>query len=185
MNDNHIFKDTFSPWRYPSNWWKNIQSFFRHIKFSIQRLRLGYSDWDTYDTSYYIDNCLIGMLTTLKEKPGYPCDYDTKEDWDAVLDEIIGALKEAVRTQYVFNMELNDEIHQNWEKASDYINTHKMRIENPDGSILHKYPDEVPQWVDEAKQAYFNWAQNEYKYHQECVEKAYALLAKYHDNLWW
>lgn len=73
----------YSPWRYPSNWWRNIKQFFRHFRWAWQRITKGFCDYDCFDLDQYYLALLPVTLRHLADNThGYP-EGMTYEDWQA------------------------------------------------------------------------------------------------------
>ena len=88
---NNIFKQYYSPWRYPSNWIKNIRLFFRRYKWAYQRAKRGFADCDAWNMDGWILNLFHDSLSYLADNHyGYPGndEYPTDEAWTAQLKEL-------------------------------------------------------------------------------------------------
>ena len=67
-----------------------FKRFFKRIKFSIQRIKYGFCDWDIWDLDTYISTMIPDALRKLsKDTIGYPSDLaiDDFENEDAVMDK--------------------------------------------------------------------------------------------------
>ena len=67
-----------------------FKSLFRKIKYSIQRIKYGFCDWDTWDLDTYLSTMIPEALRKLaRDTNGYPADFaiDDFEDEDAVMDK--------------------------------------------------------------------------------------------------
>lgn len=77
-----------------------------NIKYSVQRIRRGWCDRDTFDIDMWFLNIFPEMLTYFKEKAlGYPAYYIydkemTEDEWDDILDEMIKCFKKAGYTKH-------------------------------------------------------------------------------------
>lgn len=61
----------------------------RKIKFFLQRLIRGWDDSDTWSLDYTLCNWLLPRFIRFRElNQGWPCQFETAEEWEAVLDKI-------------------------------------------------------------------------------------------------
>ena len=65
MNELNVFNNSWSPWKYPSNWIRNARVFFRQFKWAYQRITRGYSDPDIWDFDTYLANLMSGDIEHL------------------------------------------------------------------------------------------------------------------------
>lgn len=139
-----------------------VKLFFRDVKYSIQRIKYGWCESDTWGIDYWFLNVVPDMLLYLKNnKHGYPISFDengeqilnSEEEWDKVLDEII----------YLFH-----------ESSEDYC------------SIKNRYNSELANgFADENKKHL--WIQEEKNlgnYREQCKNQAFELFSKYFYDLW-
>ena len=77
---------------------KNIfQSFFRKIKYSIQRIKYGYCDYDTWNFDYYFSSIIPSALRKFAdETTAYPDEFkiDDFEDDESACDKWKNQLRE-------------------------------------------------------------------------------------------
>ena len=64
--NNNVFKQYYCPWRYPSNWIKNIRLFFRRYKWAYQRAKRGYADCDIWNFDSYLEKIISKGLRELE-----------------------------------------------------------------------------------------------------------------------
>ena len=99
MNDLNVFKQSYCPWEYPSNWIRNIKLFFRQFKWAYQRITRGYCDSDVWDLDTHLNMYLAQTIESLaKNSISYPGteEFPTPESWTNYLMEIVNRLKYAV-----------------------------------------------------------------------------------------
>lgn len=80
------FKTYYCPWRYPSNWIKNIKSFLYNFKYAYQRIIRGYSDYDIWDLDSYFTNTISNAMEDFVELnksglSGYPAHLNNCDEW--------------------------------------------------------------------------------------------------------
>ena len=61
----NVLKRWYLPWRYPSNWLKNIRHFFKSWKWAYQRVVRGYADCDVWNLDLYYSSIITGTLRKL------------------------------------------------------------------------------------------------------------------------
>lgn len=69
---------------------RNIKIFFRSLKWSVQRIKRGYSDCDVWDFDQYITRVLAdGLMQLALTAHGYPGsgEYSTMDSWEQALIE--------------------------------------------------------------------------------------------------
>jgi hypothetical protein len=70
--------------------YENIDYFVRTIIWYFQRASKGYADCDVWGFSDYLSQIICNGLRQLKEySHGYPCDLNSSEEWDDILQTII------------------------------------------------------------------------------------------------
>ncbi len=68
----------------------NPKEYYRRVKHFIQRGRRGYSDEDVWGLHYHLSEVLYRSLTDLRNNiHSYPLDFQSSDEWKAVLDEMI------------------------------------------------------------------------------------------------
>lgn len=78
-------------WRY----WLNPVSYWRWMKWYVQRARRGYSDHDIWGLCDYLSEMIPNALEALKhDSMGHPGDL-TPEEWDTKLDEMVAGFRAA------------------------------------------------------------------------------------------
>ena len=88
---NNVFKQLYSPWRYLSNWIRNIRLFFRRYKWAYQRAKRGYADCDIWDMDSWLLTLFHDSLNHLADNHcGWPGNEDFPEDenWTKYLKEM-------------------------------------------------------------------------------------------------
>ena len=144
-------------------------NFRKKRKWKKQRIEQGFCDADTFDLSDYWIELMIESLKRFKEvNDGYPCSM-IKEDWDAILNEILMNLdiaKNGIPNQY--EAEYDEYLHSLSLIKQDIHEISKSN--NLDDSIRDKY------WKEQNRIMY------EQKNH---LSHAFDLITKYYFNLWW
>lgn len=88
FNGRNVFTLFPYSWKYPSCWWKNIESFFRGFKYTYQRATKGYCDYDLFSISDWFLEVFPNMLKEFSEGThSYPYDMEEKE-WGKYLVEM-------------------------------------------------------------------------------------------------
>ena len=80
----NVFKQIYSPWKYPSNWIRNIKLFFRRYKWAYQRATRGYCDYDIWELYPFYSNLFSATLNQLANTAqGWPGDetFPNYKDW--------------------------------------------------------------------------------------------------------
>ena len=92
----NVFKMcSYSPWKYPPNWWRNIKQFFRHFKWGWQRATKGYCEYDLFAFDEYYLNLIANTLHEFANKTqGYPGTYETFEKWQQHIHDLGDEFKE-------------------------------------------------------------------------------------------
>ena len=99
MNVLNVFNQSYSPWKYPSNWIRNGRLFFRQFKWAFQRVTRGFCDTDVWDLDSHLTEYLAQTIEYLaKTSISYPGtkEFPTPESWTNYLMEIVNKLKYAV-----------------------------------------------------------------------------------------
>ena len=77
-------------------------------KYVQQRLERGFDDSETWSLDYTIASFILPRLKRFKEVTnGYPANFETFEEWIAVIDKIIKAFENKVNSD---NLEWTEEI---------------------------------------------------------------------------
>jgi len=71
----------------------NIHYWVRcHFKYPYQRIKYGFADNDVWGLNSYLTDVIIGSVTKLRSNPmGHPCQFNSLQEWQTELDEIIKA----------------------------------------------------------------------------------------------
>lgn len=96
MNKLNVFNTFYSPWRYPSNWIRNMRTFFRQFKWAYQRITRGYCDFDYWDLDSYLSRLMADSIEALANNGhGYPGtkEFPTYESWQKYLLDITAKLR--------------------------------------------------------------------------------------------
>ena len=135
---NNVFKQLYSPWRYPSNWIGNIRLFFRRYKWAYQRAKRGYADCDIWDMDSWLLTLFHDSLNHLADNHwGYPGndEFPDDESWTKYLKEM--ALK-------FYNANESNEAYPTPEadKWWEWIKEHDKNIDNPYSETMFKEGNE-------------------------------------------
>lgn len=161
-----------SVFNYPWNWkswrgfWRNLAYFFASLRPAYHRATKGYCRMDTWNADSTICTYLIKVLTEYRNVTnGYPGneDFPTFEAWIAYIDEIIDLL---IYSEQETDL-MNDYYHE-WEQRCCGVPKNKWTDEMHD--ILQRYISEN-QTLYEAQKA--------------AREKAFAMLGKHLNHIWW
>lgn len=147
MKDTNVFNHIICPWRYPSNWFKNIRAIGRGIKWSYQRITKGYCDKDVWGLDDAILNYLYGTLKQLsKDSSGWPDgDFKEPEDWSKFLDELADYFYRANLWNDSYTNEYKEDFYNEIDKLED-INKEK------DPVLVKKYFDREKEIYDLKRQ---------------------------------
>lgn len=141
---NNVFKQLYSPWRYPSNWPRNIRLFFRRYKWAYQRASRGYADCDLWDMSDWLLQLFTDSLNDFADNHmGYPGDeeFDTDEKWTEYLKEMAQLFYQAQESNQYYSTPIAEE----WDK---WITEHPIQFDE-NGKIVR--PD-FPKWKEFLKE---------------------------------
>ena len=141
MNNLNIFNHLWCPWRYPSNWIRNIRMFFRSFKWGYQRVTRGYADYDWWNWDMWMTELMAQSLKTMANKTiGYPGndEFPTYESWIEYLNKIVNLL------QYSLS-ELPNEYEEAWLKILETKKTFEEKFNGKrtpeEEEIINKYLD--------------------------------------------
>ena len=119
--------------RYPLlTWYKYISWFFRNIKYSVQRIRRGYSDHDLYDLNSYLATLLAESLSDFAQTTiSIPTEYDENIDlWRNVVRATADSF--AAYDKY--------DNHESMDSFLSYLQTKKM--------LAERYPDKSEEEIE-------------------------------------
>ena len=167
MNKLNVFNTQWCPWKYPSNWPRNIRLFFRQFKWAYQRITRGFCDFDVWDMDIYLSQLIADEVKHLADTThSYPgtTEFPTYESWKAYLYKISELLHYSLG-------ELPNEYEEAWmkkwkNKGLDFINGPNTPEEE---EITNKYLDK--EMVNE-------------KLKNEAQDKALNMLFQVYRNLW-
>lgn len=168
MNNLNVFNTHWSPWKYPSNWARNIRVFFRQFKWAYQRATRGFCDYDYWDLDIYLSELMAQSIKELAEKThSYPGteEFPTYESWRDYLYKIADLLR------YSLNEDMPNEFEEAW----------LATWENKDiyDAINNKSPEEreiTNKYLDK-------------EYENECLKRkaqneALDMIKHVYNNLW-
>jgi hypothetical protein len=133
---NNVFKQLYSPWRYPSNWIGNIRLFFRRYKWAYQRAKRGYADCDIWDMDSWLLTLFHDSLNHLADNHcGWPGneDFPEDEDWTKYLKEMAQLFYQAQESNEYYPTPEGDkwsawlDEHPNGNWVDDMINDKPMK----------------------------------------------------------
>lgn len=118
-----VFNTDWCPWKYLSNWPRNVRLFFRQFKWAYQRVTRGFCDFDTWDLDTYFSMFLADSIKHLADNThSYPGteEFPTYESWHDYLYKISDLLNYSLG-------ELPNEYEEAWlkkweNKGLDFIN---------------------------------------------------------------
>lgn len=91
------------PWRYKvkvyiRRFFNRVKDNLYKVKWGLQRMFRGYDDPLLWNLSSYITRYLLLGLRSMREHgSGYPMGFDSPEEWNAILDEMITGFEAAER----------------------------------------------------------------------------------------
>lgn len=134
MKDTNVFNHIICPWRYFSNWLKNIKTIGRGIKWSYQRITKGYCDRDTWNLDRSICDYLYGTLKQLSATShSWPDNkFKTFEEWHDYLSKMADFF-------YKANLENNYYKNEYEEKYLNGFYTEGNNFLNKDTDLTKKY----------------------------------------------
>lgn len=153
-------------WKTWRGFWKNLIYFFKCLRPAYHRATKGYCRMDTWNADSTITTYLIKVLTEYRNVTnGYPGneDFPTFESWIAYIDEIIDLLVYCEKE----TDQMNDYYH-DWEKEC---------CDTPRS-----------EWTDRQRFIYEHYlAENQtlYEAQKAAREKAFAMLGKHLNHIWW
>ena len=165
---NNVFKQYYCPWRYPSNWIKNIRLFFRRYKWAYQRATRGYADCDIWDMDSWILNLFHDSLNHLADNHmGYPGDdrYPTDEEWTTQLKDLAQLFYQANESNDYYPTPVADKWYE-WRKehqatwVDEVINGMTLQRYNQEESPYDKAMIEEANRNDKMRDADFHRAWN-------------------------
>ena len=154
---------SWKPWR---GFWKNLAYFFKCLRPAYHRATKGYCRMDTWDADTTICTYLIKVLTEYRNVTnGYPGteDFPTFESWIAYIDEIIDLL-----VYYLTERDTLNDYYQPW--LNECCNIPRS------------------EWNDKQEDIYARYvAENQalYEAQKTAREKAFAMLGKHLNHIWW
>lgn len=107
MNSLNVFNNCFSPWRYPSNWFRNIKCFGKCLKYCYQRITRGYCNSDVWDLdSTYLDLFHATLKDLANNTHSWPDRlFKTPEEWTQYLHETADCFYRANEWNYYYKNE--------------------------------------------------------------------------------
>ena len=104
----------------------NIPYYLRHVKWSYQRVRYGFSDKDLWSFDHYLSNVIVRGLTRLKSlQHGYPTSCKSECEWYDIMEDIIYTFE--INKQIVDNLDIPSDIdkeryERGWKLFREYYN---------------------------------------------------------------
>jgi hypothetical protein len=86
-----IFKRCFDwPARY---WYKNIKRIPLYFKLMHHLVKYGYDEYAHWETfNWFIDTMKPILMSYITDASGYPCEFETPEEWHKILNHMIELL---------------------------------------------------------------------------------------------
>lgn len=162
---------------------KNIKLFFRHIKWSWQRVHRGYSDYDIGDIDFWFNAVVPDMLLDFRNHmDGYPMRLqhefheEHKEEIGMPYEDLLVSISRSDPLGKEWDERMNEECRKRWRNIIDEM---RFMFLEANEDTCTKYPrskmdhDEYLQKDDEI---------NEYR--ADCRKKAFALFCEWFEYLW-
>lgn len=114
MNKLNVFNNSYSPWKYISNWPGNTRLFFRQFKWAYQRITRGFCDLDYWDLDHYLAELMAQSIKVLADEThGFPGteEFPTYESWRDYLYEIVKKLR------FSLNEDMYNQYEESWLKT--------------------------------------------------------------------
>ena len=177
-----------------------IRQFWNDIRYSFQRIKYGYCDYDLWNMDYWFLDIVPRMLEEHKIiRHGSPIvnEADTGNDealtqaWDEILDRMIFLFREAsdetctranpYEAEY---SRIHDEFTQKYGLLGENLMTDEERetARNGGGYRAH-FPDELPEYKD-ISDKYFAEVRKIAEYRVKCKDEAFDLFVKWFHSLW-
>ena len=139
MNKLNVFNHDWYPWKYPSNWFKNVKYFFRQCKWAYQRATRGYCDYDCWDLDSHLTHLMAQSIKDLADNThGYPGtdEFPTYESWKRYLYKIV----------YLLNYSLQEDMYnpytEVWEGTWENKSLEDINKRTPEEEeIVHQFLD--------------------------------------------
>lgn len=151
--------------------WELIFHYGRDLKCAWERARKGYCFRDLWNIDLWFIQLMPQMLQEFKKNMhGYPTCFETSEEWEKVLDNMIFCFNEAneetcsLQNEYDYNCDF------------DFIPT-----ENNFSELSIIYPTEKD---EQNSKLYYEKECELEKYREEKLHEGLQLFAKYFHNLW-
>lgn len=166
---------------------KKLRLFFQDLKFCVQRIRKGYCDRDLWSIDYWFLNQFPTMLEEFKKNThGYPSQFNTPEEWDAVLDEMIHLFKEAHSDTCSRINPYGEEHHIASEEFTKKYGFLGEKLRTPDEIERNKKEhvhtmhtmSELPEYA-EIDEKYYNASREIDDYRDDCLDKALSMFTEY------
>ena len=167
FNGRNVFTLYPYSWKYPSCWWKNIESFFRGFKYTYQRATKGYCDYDLFSISDWFLEVFPNMLKEFADETySHPYDMDEKE-WGKYLIEMrehfLNACKEYENSSPEARKEF-DELYKDF-SAAEYF-------KNPELYNTKERKEKIKEYYKKVKE-YDNYKQEELKKGMDMFQKRF------------
>lgn len=184
-----------------------IKHFGKCIKWSIQRIKKGYCDYDVWETFSFLQTIIPDMLQTLKDtrmgSPGYLGENYTNEEgilvndtcheeWDKILDRIIFLWRETDEESCSKKNQYDEEYTKAFDEFTKKYGVFGCRLQTENeleenkkrggGGIIH-FMDELPEYK-EISRKYFEEEKRLEEYRRFCKDEAFDLLKQYFFDLW-
>ena len=162
---------------------KNVKLFFRHIKWSWQRIHRGYSDYDVGDIDIWFNLIIPDMLLDFKNNAeGYPMrlQYEFyekhKEEIGMSYEDFLASISEFSPTHNEWS-ELMEE--QCRKRGGDIIDEMRFLFLESNENTCTKYP-----YYEMNSYEYSRKYDEICNYRRECRRKAFDLFCEWFECLW-
>lgn len=153
-------------------WWYRLSPsyVFRQLKWALQRVTRGFSDYDVYDLDHYYMELFQQSIEHLRtHKNGYP-DGMSEEGWDAYLKEIVEHCRMALSNDY-FNA-YEEEYSKTCHLCFEYSEDRRYRISKTDP----EYEELRQNWLNRGKEINTEKAMHR--------DKALDMIKAHFSDLW-
>lgn len=164
-----------------------ILNWCRDIKCAWQRATKGYCYRDLWNIDSWFLRLMCDMIPDYKKnKHGYPSQFESEEEWDKVLNEMIMYFKEAYEptTSFIniYEKEHLEKVLPIW--MSQFEDTKKESSKTGYYTLKSIEDMDVSDKIKELDKNHYNEYRRKEEYMRINKEKALELFVKYFDDLW-
>jgi len=172
----------YYPWRYITNWFRNIRIFFRNLKFAYQRVTRGYCDWDTWELYDYYTQLFYYTLRDLADNthgcPGWwHLEGKSHEDWENHLREIADHFYKS--QEDAIDVEVNVLRDRAWDAMEAQVLDYEV---DEDNTLIKKLTNQ--EHYEELKEEWLQFEEKASIYRDEEKNKGMDMLKDVFFDLW-